>query len=328
MLSATSASSHQNHDYVHIGQQALRTEAHTLLKAAQQLTIAFEHAVRILHTTRGRVVFTGLGKSGHICAKLASTFSSTGTPALFLHPSEALHGDFGMIQSEDVLCAIAYSGTTPEVCTVAQFAKQKGLKILTITGGGSNCLLARIADVFLDGSVEKEADPLGLAPTSSSTLALALGDALAISLIHAKNFTRESFGRLHPGGALGKSLRTAKEFMILHQELRSVTESCPFQAVLTQMSAKNYGIVPVLNHKSQLVGCITDGDLRRTLLKLEAKALQKCAEELMHPAPKAVPSETPIKKCIQIMQEFKITRLFVISADKTIQGMLQLQDII
>lgn len=310
------------------GKKALLVEAESISSCADRLDSNFTTACKLILGCSSKLVFTGLGKSGHIAAKLASTFSSTGTPSFFLHPSEAQHGDYGMISPGDVLCAIAYSGSTPEVCKVANFARLRKLPVISITGGGPNCRLALESTVVLDGRVTREADPLGLAPTSSSSVALALGDALAAALIQARGFSKDSFGELHPGGSLGQKLKRAGEFLIPQSELKPASQTSSFQHVLSLMSEKNYGIIPVVDTQNTLLGCITDGDIRRTILKNREHALKLCAGEIMHKKPYTTGHSTRAGDCIELMQNAKITSLFILDSSNKLDGMVRLQDMI
>ena len=244
--------------------QVLKLESEALSSAANRLDVRFFKAVSILSECRGKIVVSGLGKSGHIARKIAATLASTGSPAFFLHPTEALHGDMGMIDKQDVVLAIAHSGETSEVLEVVKHAKRLGIGVISITGK-TDSTLEKFSDVGLDASVEIEACPLNLAPTTSSTLTLALGDALAVSLMKSKGFDEHDFAKLHPGGSLGKKLALTSEYMRPEGEFRAVKLNSNFHEILEGITKPNFGIVGVLNEKGELAGAVTDGDLRRGL---------------------------------------------------------------
>lgn len=317
-------------DIIDCGKQVLALEASCLQNAAKIIDQSFAHAVHLIMRAGelgGRVIVTGLGKSGHIGAKIASTFASTGSPAIFLHASEALHGDFGMIQSQDCVLAITYGGQTREVLSVAGFAKSHGIKVIGLTGQ-KNSPLALLCDVIIDGFVEKEADGLGLAPTSSSTLALALGDALAVSLMQLKNFTKDHFARLHPGGDLGRRLSLVKDHMKQRSLLKVICPLDSFQEVLKGLAASNFGIVAVCT-SNLLLGCITDGDIRRNLLVGEAKTFDSRACDMMTKAPRTIFLHERVEAAISKMEVYKTTSLFVLD-EKTgsLEGLLRLHDLL
>ncbi len=306
----------------------LEKEADAIQKASKKLDSRFVKAVDLLLGCRGKVVVTGLGKSGFIARKIASTLSSTGTTAIFLHPTEALHGDFGMIKKDDCLLAIAFGGETREVLAVSKFAKKQEIPCVSITGNLSSSL-SKLSTIVLDGSIEKEADSLGLAPTSSSTLALALGDALAVATMRQRGFTREEFAELHPGGSLGRRLALVSEHMITADQLSSVCEAANFHEVLEAVTHPNYGICPVVGDKGELLGAITDGDLRRALLESGAKALEKKASSLMSRTPKVINPAKRAVDAISIMEHAKITSLFVTEDEpKKLIGLIRLHDLL
>ncbi|MCX6127549.1 MAG: KpsF/GutQ family sugar-phosphate isomerase, partial [Proteobacteria bacterium] len=244
------------------GQEALREESSALLVTADRLDARFAQAVKLMQASTGKVVVCGLGKSGHVGRKIASTLASTGTAAFFLHPSEALHGDLGMLQSHDVLLVIAFGGETRETLEVAKFANRRRIPVLALTGKPQSSL-AKIADVTLDGSVAREACPLNLAPTSSTTVAMAIGDALAIALMHARGFQEKDFARYHPDGSLGRQLSLVRDHM--RSDLAPLALVDSFDRVIEVITAQNYGIAGVFDQAGHLLGAITDGDLRRAL---------------------------------------------------------------
>ena len=247
------------------GKQTLETEGKAVLSLSESLDDSFCRVIDVLLKCEGKVVFTGLGKSGYIAQKLASTFSSTGSHASYLHPAEALHGDFGMIKKNDCLFAIANSGETREVLAVVGFCKKNEIPVISVSGKESSSL-SLASDYALTYKITQEADPLGLVPTTSSTVSLALGDALATTLMRCREFTKASFASLHPGGTLGRSLAKVKDFMRTTKDMVWVEPNMLLVDVLPCLNSSNFGIVGVLNAKKQLQGVISDGDLRRGLL--------------------------------------------------------------
>jgi arabinose-5-phosphate isomerase len=311
------------------GRAALRLEAQALEAAAARLDGVFAAACRAILARTGKVVLTGLGKSGHVARKVASTLSSTGTSAFFLHPSEALHGDFGMLQKDDSLVAIAYGGETSEVLEVARFARRIGLPVVGITGQPQSTL-AKLSSFVLDGSISHEADPLNLAPTCSSTVAIALGDALAVTLMRARGFNAGDFASLHPGGSLGRRLSLVKDHMKGATLMPATSETADFHAVLEAVAAHNFGIVGVLAADGRLVGAISDGDLRRALLKRGGDALRCRAVDLMSPAPRTVLDNSLALDAVKLMNDRQISSLFVLPAAGGSRpvGLVRLQDLL
>jgi arabinose-5-phosphate isomerase len=270
-------------------------------------------------------VVSGLGKSGLVCRKIASTLASTGTPALFLHAAEGLHGDIGMLTRGDVLLAVSNSGSTEVIAMLAP-ARRLGLPVVAMTGDpGSQ--LARGADVVLDVSVAEEACPLGLAPTASTTATLALGDALAIALLERRGFSAEDFGTLHPGGAIGRRLRRVDELMHVGDEMPLVPDTASMADVLREMSAKRLGLAGVLARDGTLAGIITDGDLRRAV-QTRGDVLRFSAAELMTPAPKTVPAGALAERALALMEQYAITALFILDAAGRPAGVLHLHDLL
>lgn len=312
------------------GKRTVLVEGQALLAASQRLGASFASAVTSILSAKGRVVVTGLGKSGHVARKIASTLSSTGTPAFYLHPSEAQHGDFGMLTSEDVLIAIAYGGETEEVVAVANFARRHDVGVIAITGNGRS-RLADLAQIVLDGSIEKEACPHNLAPTTSASVALALGDALAIATMEAKGFNEKQFAELHPGGRLGRRLRTSvRDLMRSGEDVRWIHGDAGFHAVLDAVTRNNFGIVGVVDAATrELVGCITDGDVRRALLKHGGAALSMEAQRWMSRSPRTVEVECLAVEAARKMEDARVTALFVVDASvhKPI-GILRMHDLL
>ncbi|MEN9833882.1 MAG: hypothetical protein RL011_75 [Pseudomonadota bacterium] len=316
-------------DFEHWGQEVLAVEAKALDLASTRIGRSFSGAVGTVLASKGKVIVTGLGKSGHVGRKVAATLSSTGTSAMFLHPSEALHGDFGAIQTGDCLLAIAYGGETHEVLEVARFARRVGVPIIALTGRLDSSL-AKLAHHLIDASVLKEADPLNLAPTSSSTVAMALGDALAVALMRARGFTPQDFASLHPGGSLGRRLSLVRDHMFAGASLPRVGVGADFHRVLECVTQDNVGIVAVVDDQDCLIGAISDGDLRRALLRLDAAALQCKAQELMSPMPKTITDRSLAIDAVSMMNEYSISRLFVLSEDHPgqLSGLVRLQDLL
>ena len=279
----------------------------------------------VLVACEGKVVVSGLGKSGLVCRKIASTLASTGTPALFLHAAEGLHGDIGMLTRGDVLLAVSNSGSTEVIAMLAP-ARRLGLPVVAMTGDrGSQ--LGRAADVVLDVSVAEEACPLGLAPTASTTATLALGDALAIALLERRGFSAEDFGTLHPGGALGRRLRRVDELMHTGAELPLVSGSATMADVLREVSAKRLGLTGVLGADGTLAGIITDGDLRRAVQR-HGDVLRFAESELMTRAPKTVSAGALAESALALMEQHAITALFIVDADGRPAGVLHLHDLL
>lgn len=311
------------------GQEALRAEASALLKAADRLDSTFYEAVQIVFESLGKLVVTGLGKSGHVGRKIASTLSSTGTSSAFLHPSEALHGDFGMIQRDDCLLAIAYGGETYEVIEVAKFARRMGIPVIALTGK-LDSTLAKLANHVLDVHVDREADPLNLAPTCSSTLTVAMGDALAVALMRARQFSPDEFASLHPGGSLGRRLSLVRDHMHSGDNLPQLRKDANFHEVLKAVTVDNFGIAAVLSEDGELLGAISDGDLRRALLTLGPKALSCKASDLMSSNPKVTFDTSLALDAVRLMNDLKISRLFVASENtpRRVVGLVRLQDLL
>jgi len=310
------------------GRECLQEEAKALADAAGRLGENFARAAELILNCRGKVVVTGLGKSGHVARKVASTLASTGTPSFFLHPGEAMHGDLGMIGEQDCLVAIAFGGETAEVISVAKFARRSGVPLISLTGKLDSSL-AQLATVVIDASVEHEVCPHNLAPTCSSTLALALGDALAVSVMRARGFASGDFARLHPAGSLGRRLAVVNDFLRTQGQL-TVPFSANFHAVLEAITSQNYGVVGVLNDQGTLAGVISDGDIRRQLLKSGEKTLGLSANEMMHPKPKLITAQQLALDALKQMEGHQITSLFVVDQldQPKLLGLIKLQDLI
>ena len=315
-------------EFVSWAAEALALEAREILEASKRLNGVFAEAASCVLECSGKAVLTGLGKSGHIAKKISSTFASTGTPSVYLHPTEALHGDFGMLGINDCLIAIAFWRRNKRILEVAKYARRLGVKIISITGN-LNSSLAKLSHYVLDGSVSKEACPLNLAPTSSSTLALALGDALAVVLMKARGFGQRDFAALHPGGFIGLKLSLVREHMRQGADFPSVHENATFNEVLEKVAHPNFGIVAVLSQEGNMCGCITDGNLRRTLIRHGKETVDKRASEIMVTNPKTIDEYDLAIDALRKMEELKITSLFVRNSkmNNKVVGLVRLHDL-
>jgi arabinose-5-phosphate isomerase len=283
-------------------------------------------AVDLLHSCKGRIVVSGIGKSGHIARKIAATFASTGSPAFFVHPAEASHGDLGMVTRDDVFVALSNSGETDELLTIVPIVKRTGAKLIALTGAPQSSL-AKLADAHLDTSVEKEACPLNLAPTTSTTVALAMGDALAVALLDARGFQAEDFQRSHPGGRLGrKQLMHVSEVMRSFDETPKISIASSLQDALLEMTAKHMGMVVTLDLNNQVAGIFTDGDLRRLLEKstnLDGLTLKNAITSM----PRTIPPELLAEEAIEMMEKYRINHLVVTDNKGALLGALNLHDL-
>lgn len=309
-----------------LGRQAVQTEIQELEAVLSRLDDGFAQAVHLLWQSTGRVVVMGMGKSGHIGRKIAATLSSTGTPAMFVHPAEASHGDLGMVTREDVVLAISNSGETQELIDILPVLKRLGSPLIALTGKATSTL-ARYADIVLDSRVSKEADPLNLAPTASTTVQLALGDALAVALLDAKGFQPADFARSHPGGALGRRLLThVRDVMRTGDAVPQVTAGAGFAELMAQMSSKGIGATAVVDAQRHLLGIFTDGDLRRHLeLGRDLRQLQ--AQDLMHPYPKTVQADAMATQAAELMERYRITSLLITDTSNVLIGALHVGDL-
>jgi arabinose-5-phosphate isomerase len=310
-----------------LARKVLETEAAAILALVDRLDGSFDAAVQLLRQCRGRVIVTGMGKSGIICRKIAATLASTGTPAFFLHPAEATHGDLGVIQSEDVVVALSYSGETDELLRLLETIRRLGAKLIAITGGPRSTL-AQAADVALDCSVASEACPMNLVPTASTTAALAIGDAVAMTLLVEKGFRQEDFANLHPGGKLGKRLMRAEALMHSGDRCPTVHTSTAMRDVIYEMSRKGLGMTCVVESDGRLLGIITDGDLRRQMER-GTEILTRTAGDIMTRNPIAISPSTLAAEALNIMEQRKITAVVVVddTAAKHVAGVLHLHDL-
>ena len=308
-----------------LARKVLQTEAAAILALVDRLDDSFDRAVRMLHECQGRVIVTGMGKSGIISRKIAATLASTGTSAFFLHPAEATHGDLGVIQPSDLLLAISHSGETQEVLRLLEAIRRIGAKIVAITGNPASTL-ALAADVALDCQVSEEACPLNLVPTASTTAALAMGDALCMTLLVEKGFREEDFAMIHPGGKLGKKLMRVDQLMHGGAEAPVVKTDTPMRDVIYEMSSKGLGMTCVVNANLELVGIITDGDLRRSMVD-NNRLLEMTARDVMTKRPIVIDPSTLAAQALLIMEQRKITSLVVGGNAQTVAGVLHLHDL-
>jgi len=307
-----------------LARQILETEAKAISALAARLGDEFLRAVDLLAACKGRVVTTGMGKSGIICRKLAATLASTGTPSFYLHPAEAIHGDLGMVLAGDVLLAASYSGETEELLRLLDYMKRQGIPIVAMTGNTSSTL-SKNADVHLSVAVDREACPNNLAPTASTTATLALGDALALALSVRKGFRPEDFAELHPGGKLGKKLARVRDLMHAAERIPVVDPEMDMKQVIFEMSRGRLGMTTV-QQDGRLAGVISDGDLRR-LLGLSGNALEKNARDVMSSTPFTIGSEQLAAEGLRQMETKKITFLVVADAEGRVEGVLHLHDL-
>ncbi len=302
--------------------KVLQTEAAAIQALVDRLGESFERAVRLLLDCRGRVIVTGMGKSGIICRKIAATLSSTGTPAFFLHPAEAIHGDLGVLQPEDVIVALSYSGETDELLRLLETIKRLGASLIAITGD-CRSTLGQASDVALDCRVSEEACPMNLVPTASTTAALALGDALAMTLLVAKGFSQDRFASLHPGGKLGKRLMRAEQLMQGGDQTPVVSASTPIPQVIYEISSKGLGMTCVVDGKGALSGIITDGDLRRHMTGA-ANLLERTAADVMTRNPVTIRRDTLAAEALLVLERRKITSIVVVNDDQQVLGVVHL----
>jgi len=304
----------------------LDIEARAVDALKSRLGDSFVAACQLCLDTPGRVVVTGMGKSGHVSNKIAATLASTGTPAFFMHPAEASHGDLGMITSQDLLLAISYSGETAELITILPVVKRMGAKLLSITGNPRSTM-AQAADVHLDISVEEEACPLNLAPTASTTATLAMGDALAVALLKKRGFTAEDFARSHPSGSLGKRLLLrVSDVMRAGDRIPAVTADVTLRDALLEMTDKGLGMTAIIDADKKILGIYTDGDLRRTL-DTGADIRTTLIRDVMHTRCKTTSADVLAAEALHILEENKITSLLVANEDNTIVGALNIHDL-
>jgi len=308
-----------------LARKVLQTEAAAVLALVDRIDDKFARAVELVRHCKGRVIVTGMGKSGIVCRKIAATLASTGTPAFFLHPAEAVHGDLGVIQSDDVVIAMSYSGETEELTRVLETVKRIGSPLIALTGDPRSTL-GHAADVALDCSVSEEACPMNLVPTASTTAALAMGDALAMTVLQEKGFKPEDFANLHPGGKLGKRLKRVDQLMAAGDELPVVQLHTAMKDVIYEMSRKKLGMTSVVEKDGRLAGIITDGDLRRKMGG-NSNILDLTAKDVMTLNPVAILHNTMAAEALAMMEQRKITSIVVIDADRRVAGVVHLHDL-
>ncbi len=306
--------------------RVLRIEAEALKDLQERLDAGFERAVDVLFACKGRVVVTGMGKSGLIGRKIAATLSSTGTPSLFLHPAEALHGDLGMLLAGDTVLAVSYGGETEEIVALLATMKRLGLPLVTFTGN-TRSTLAQASDVVLDTSVREEACSLNLAPTASTTAAMALGDALAVALLERRGFDHDDFAALHPGGRLGKKLLRVRDLMHGGEALPSVAPSAKLPDVIYEMSRKGLGMTTVIDSRGGLAGIITDGDLRRLMQQRPGATFELTAEECMSGNPVTIAGDEFASSALRLMEQRKITSVVALDGERRVAGVVHLHDL-
>jgi len=309
-----------------LARETLDIEAAALLQLKERLDDRFVKAVNMVLAVQGRVVVTGMGKSGHIGRKIAATLASTGTPAMFVHPGEASHGDLGMIKAVDVVLAISNSGESDELVAILPVLKRQGVPLIALTGGMQSSL-ARHADVVIDCSVNKEACPLNLAPTASTTAQLAMGDALAVALLDARGFKPEDFARSHPGGSLGRKLLThVGDVMRKGHDVPQVGPDAEFTALMREMSSKGLGATAVTQADGRVIGVFTDGDLRRLIEKgVDLRSLK--AHEVMHPNPRTIRHDALAVEAAEMMELHRITSILVVDAEGMLCGAINSNDL-
>lgn len=309
-----------------LAHETLEIEAAAILGLKNRIGTSFHRALEVVLTNRGRVVVMGMGKSGHIGRKIAATLASTGTPAMFVHPAEASHGDLGMITPHDVVLALSNSGESQEIITLLPLLKRLGVPIICMTGNADSTM-AQHADVWLDTTVDKEACPLNLAPTASTTAQLALGDALAVALLDARGFRAEDFARSHPGGALGRKLLThVADVMRSGNAIPRVSLEATFSELMREMSAKGLGATAVVDAAGCVAGVFTDGDLRR-LLEQGADLRSKTAQDVMHVAPLSIASNALAADAAGMMEHHRIHFLLVVNSEGGLCGALNTHDL-
>jgi arabinose-5-phosphate isomerase len=306
----------------------IATEASAIAALGPRIGAEFVETCRLILACKGRVVVSGMGKSGHVARKIAATLASTGTPAFFVHPGEASHGDLGMILPQDVVLALSYSGETDELLVILPVIKRQGIPLIVITGKAESSL-ARLANVCLDGSISCEACPLGLAPTTSTTVALVLGDALAIALLEARGFTSDDFARSHPAGALGRRLLLRiSDVMHTGEDIPCITPDATLADALMEMTRKRLGMTAVVDAQRHLLGVFTDGDLRRALDDQDVNLRGVPVAELMTLGPKTINADKLAAEAAQLMEKHQIHALLVVDEEQHVVGALNIHDLL
>ena len=321
---------HLKREYTMIIEQAkevLKIEAQGILDLVDKIGPEFEQAVDLIIKSKGRVIMTGIGKSGLVARKISATLSSTGTPSLFLHPAEAIHGDLGMVTGDDIIIALSYTGQTSEINHILPMLRSMGAKIIALTGH-MDSPMTMSSDIVIDVGVEREACPMGLAPTTSTTATLAMGDALAVALINRRRFDRQDFKRIHPGGGLGERLATkVREVMLTEEHIPRTYLGSKVREAILEIEVKGIGATIIVDREEKLAGIITDGDLRRQLLKMDnIHELQ--VDEVMSPSPKTVDEDEKVAEALALMEYYAITHLLVLDREKRVKGVLHLHDLL
>lgn len=309
------------------GRDVVRIEAEALATLSRRLDASFAEAVRLIYASSGRLIVSGIGKSGLIARKIVATMNSTGTPSIYLHPADAIHGDLGMVRSEDVVLLLSKSGNTEELKHILPIFRRIGVKVISILGAIPSPL-AEQSDIILDGSVTEEACPHNLAPTASTTVALALGDALAVALLKLRDFTPEDFALYHPGGILGKRLLLRiEELMTKGEQVPIVHQAVPLKDAILEITSKRLGATCVVNDDGHLVGVITDGDLRR-LLERDTDMTHLLAVDVMSTRPKTAPVTILASTALTLMEQYKITQLIIVDGERKPAGIVHMHDLV
>ncbi len=314
-------------DYIKSAKRTIEIEQKAILALSERINDSFAEACELMKACKGRVIVTGMGKSGHIANKIAATFASTGTPSFFVHPGEASHGDLGMITGNDVVLAISNSGNTAEITTILPLIKRMGAPLISMTGNPQSTLAAQ-SNIHLDISIKEEACPLGLAPTSSTTATLVMGDALAVALLESKGFSETDFAFSHPGGSLGKKLLlTVNDIMHKGDRIPIVREGTLLSDGLLEISNKGFGMTAIVNTSNVLTGLFTDGDLRRAF-DARVDMLTTSIDQVMTTNCKTIHADILAAEALTIMEQNKITGLLVTDSDKKVTGILHMHDLI
>jgi arabinose-5-phosphate isomerase len=314
-------------DVIKEAKQVFQLEGKSVAEIAKKIDQNFAEAIELLYNCRGRIIITGIGKSGLVGRKISSTFSSTGSPTIFLHPAEAQHGDLGIVTTDDVVIAISYSGNTEELLSLLPYFKRFGIKIIAVTGNPQSSL-AKNSDVYLDVGISREACPFGTIPTTSSTATLVMGDALAICLLKKRNLKKEDFALFHPGGTIGKTLLLrVKELMHTGDENPVVNENVSLKEAIYEMTSKGLGMTSVAGNRGKLVGIVTDGDLRR-ILEREGNVINLPVKKVMTRNPKTIAEDTLAAQALMIMEKYSITSLVAVDDKQRPYGVIHLHDIL
>ncbi len=307
--------------------KVLKIEAQSIMGLVERIGPEFEKTVEMILNSKGRVILTGMGKSGLIGRKIVATLNSTGTPSLFLHPAEAIHGDLGMVTPDDIVVAISNSGQTTEINAILPILKEMGAKLIAFTGS-LDSPMARACDIVIDVSVEREACPMGLAPTASTTAALAMGDALSVALISRRHFSQDDFKKFHPGGSLGERLSVKiREVMLTDNHIPIVLLGSNVRRAIEEIDAKNIGATLVIDRDQRLAGIISDGDLRRALLE-QRNVHELSVEDIMSPSPKTIDENQTAAEALGLMELYEITHLVIVDEHGRVKGIVHLHDLL